>query len=107
MLELKKYKNQEIEVGLMLPTSFSTKEEEHDGRKFVVQESNFDNCIEGRCIEATNDSMVVEAQHRSKIYRYEIPGHSIAFILTTTLSESGQLASERMKQLHKKETSAK
>ena len=96
-MDLSKYKNKEVEVGLMLPTTYSTTV---SGEK-TIQESNYDNCVQGKVIEAEKNSLIIEAQHRSKIYRYEIPAHAVGFVLTTDLTESGKQASERMKNLHK------
>ena len=102
-MQLNKYKGQEVEVGLMLPTSFTSWQEQRDGKAVTVQESDYENCVSGKVIEAGTDWMVVESEHRSKVYRYEVAAHAVAFVLTTKLNESGLAASARMKQMHKAE----
>ena len=101
-MDLLKYKNTEhIEVALLLPTTHSSTVGERDGKQQTIQESNYDNYIEGKVIDASKDSLTIEETYRSRVYQYEVPFHAIAFILKSELSENGKIASERMKQLHK------
>lgn len=100
-MQLTKYKGQEVEVGLMLPTSFTSWQEQRDGKPVTLQESDYENCVNGKVVDAGADWMVVESEHRSKVYRYEVAAHAVAFVLTTKLTESGKAASERMKRMHK------
>jgi hypothetical protein len=98
-MKLEQYLDKEVEVTLNVPTSFS---QSKNGEN-LQGESNLDNVVKGKVIEAQDDSFLkVEEEKRGRFHRYDIPQAAIGFIYTSELTEAGKERSERMKAMHTK-----
>ncbi len=99
-MQLKKYVDQEVTIVTLANTGYRSWTEKTGDVPITQRENNEDNLVMGLAREATSDTITVEHDYRGKTFTYEIAQHAIAWIMTTTLNESGKAQSDRMKAQH-------
>ena len=99
---LKKYIGKEVEVATLKATGYRSWTEKSGEVNITQRENIEDNIVTGTATEATADSITVAFDYRGKSYSFEINQSAIAWVLVTSLNESGRAQSERMKAKHAK-----